>query len=216
MATIKLNIAGQKFGRLSATKPVGKNHKGLILWEFVCDCGSKVVRPGTAIKSGQAISCGCAAKESQKTIHTTHGHSRKGQKSPEYKTWEAIFDRCYRKSQDSYALYGGKGVRVCERWQTANNGFENFFADMGSKPSKSHSIDRIDSAGDYTPENCRWATKKEQARNRKNNIVITTPKGDTKTLIEACEEYGLGYNMVKARVQKLGWSVEKALTTPHR
>lgn len=92
-----------------------------------------------------------------------HGHARVGAKSPEYRTWAAMRARCNNPNTDYYHCYGGLGIKVCERW----NKFSNFMADMGPKPSPKHSIDRIDSKGNYEPQNCRWATNDEQAANKK-------------------------------------------------
>ena len=113
-------------------------------------------------------------------------------------------NRCYRKQDVSYERYGAKGIRICDRWL---NSFENFYKDMGNCP-KGHSIDRIDSSGNYSPNNCRWATVLEQARNKKNVFLY---KG--KTFSQYDEELGLSSGSVRARVKLYGWDIEKAITT---
>lgn len=99
-------------------------------------------------------------------FNTKHGHSRSGRQTPEYFAWRNMLNRCYNEGVDSFPLYGGRGIAVCERWQ-GERGFENFLADMGPRPSAQHSIDRRESDGNYEPDNCRWATRIEQARNRR-------------------------------------------------
>jgi hypothetical protein len=118
--------------------------------------------------------------------------------------------RCDNKTQDSYPLYGGRGIFVCERWSK----FENFFEDMKIGYMEHLTLDRIDSNGNYFPENCRWITKKEQARNRRTNKILTF-KGQSKTLAEWAEITGFGYDIIKLRLRR-GWSVNDALTEGRR
>lgn len=117
--------------------------------------------------------------------------------------------RCYNINSTQFSYYGGRGIKVCDRWLES---FENFYEDMGDKPSKNHSIDRIDSEKDYSPENCRWVDNKTQIRNRRNTKMINY-KGIVKPLSQFCEELTLPYNIIYTRIYK-GWSVEKAFTTP--
>lgn len=136
----------------------------------------------------------------------THGLS----KTPTYWAWIDLRRRCNDKSNSSYESYGGRGITVCDRWA---NSFENFIADMGEKPSRGMSIDRIDVNGNYTPENCRWATSKEQGRNKRNNLHITIDEV-TLTLPEWCERYNAKYWLVIRRIKKWNWTPLEALTTP--
>lgn len=138
-------------------------------------------------------------------IRKNHGLS----KSREYRIWHGMLSRCTRANVLHYNRYGGRGIRVCERWKS----FENFLADMGKRPSPSHSLDRIDNDGDYCPENCRWATKTEQSRNTSANRLITFA-GDTKTLTEWAETLGLKASTLYARLVTLGWPLEKAFNKP--
>jgi hypothetical protein len=117
--------------------------------------------------------------------------------------------RCTRPSSAAYYKYGARGITVCERWQS----FENFYSDMGLKPSPRHTLDRIDGTKNYSPENCRWATPKEQQRNIKNNVIL---EHDGKALIAAdwAKIVGLDAKTIQARIYKLGWTVEEALTLP--
>ena len=123
-----------------------------------------------------------------------------------------MLSRCYNPSVERYPIYGGRGIKVCERWR-GENGYEAFRADMGMRPP-GHSIERIDSDGDYTPENCKWATAKQQANNTSRNRRLTC-KGRTQNLCEWAREIGIKPLTIHQRL-KAGWSVEKALTQPLR
>jgi len=121
-------------------------------------------------------------------------------------------DRCYNPTTEGYKDYGERGIKVCDRW-LGLRGFDAFCEDMGKRPSKKHSIDRIDVNGDYTPNNCRWATMKQQCRNRRDSVYITY-KGEKRLFIELCEDLGLNYQTIKRRVHYLGWDIDTALTKP--
>lgn len=122
-------------------------------------------------------------------------------KSPEYNSYNAMRQRCYYHRHKDYGRYGGRGIRVCDRWLES---FENFYADMGPKPSIDHSVDRIDANGDYTPENTRWANRFQQSRSRRNTIRVFLPDGRNVTLKEASEHYGANYGGVRYAVHDLG------------
>jgi hypothetical protein len=128
---------------------------------------------------------------------------------PEYRVWINMKSRCYNPNAPLYERWGGRGISVCERWLTS---FQNFFADMGTRPSARHSIDRIDVDGNYEPDNCRWATFKEQSRNQTNNRIVDLD-GRRMTLAEAVEQAPVPYNTVLYRLRR-GWSVEDAITRP--
>ena len=131
-------------------------------------------------------------------------------KGPEYAAWGNIKTRCYNPKMAYYHGYGGRGIKVCDRWLES---FDNFLEDMGPRPGPEYSIDRIDSNGDYSPENCKWSTSAEQARNKKNNYLITY-KGQEKTLSEWGQETGIHQATIETRILELGWTVEEALTRP--
>lgn len=136
-----------------------------------------------------------------------HGASRHGQETAEYKIWLGIRKRCNNKNCRIYKYYGGKGVKVCERWQE----FGNFLADMGERPSPDHSVERNDSNGDYEPSNCRWATKKEQMRNKSDNRLLTL-NGETRCVAEWAERLGISVNTIRGRVYS-GFTDAQALST---
>ena len=203
------DLTGQQFERLKVIRKEPHDLGSRIFWLCRCDCGKEKRVYAGNLKSGSVKSCGCLQIE---VMHAriTHGQSRLGQHTPEYQTWAGIMKRCYDPGQDHYPQYGGRGIVVCERWHN----FSNFFADMGLRPSDLHSIDRWpDNDGNYEKSNCRWATRKEQARNRRSNHIVEF-RGQKMPLKEAAELAGLSYGAVWQRVSKLGWSLEKALSAP--
>jgi hypothetical protein len=199
-----IDLAGQVFGKLTVTRPVGRKG-GRVVWECRCDCGGVASVAASNLTTGNSTSCGCTRGEK-------HGQAKAGRPSAEYRTWRHLVERCCNPSCASFAHYGGRGIKVCDRWR---NSFTAFFDDMGPKPTSKHSIDRIDVNGDYAPSNCRWATPKEQARNARSNRVVLVGE-EWMPLSAACEQLGLDYFMVHSRLTKYGWSVDEALSTPPR
>ena len=151
-----IDETGKRFGRLMVQHMVGVTSP--TRWLCVCDCGKSTIVLGTSIRAGRVRSCGCLIGEAAKSRMTKHGQSE----VPEYRAWEAMKNRCFRKTYHSYQRYGGRGITVCEGWI---NDFSAFFAYVGPKPSKQHSLDRIDNNKNYEPGNVRWASKIEQSRN---------------------------------------------------
>lgn len=127
--------------------------------------------------------------------------------SLEYSSWTAMKKRCLNKNHIYYNRYGGRGIKISERWV---HSFLAFYGDLGPRPSSKHQLERIDNDGDYTPENCKWATKKEQANNRESSHFITI-NGETKTLTQWCEQLGLKYSTINKRITSYHWPIERAL-----
>jgi len=163
-----LDLIGQVFSRLTVVERV-KEPGAIIKWKCVCVCGRTVVARSPDLRSGNTKSCGCYKIDMVIKRSLTHGQQRKNNKTAEHRAWRHIKSRCYNENVERYPRYGGRGITVCDRWL---NSFENFFEDMGIRPSKNHSIERIDTDGNYEPSNCKWATKKEQSRNTSKNHWI--------------------------------------------
>jgi len=196
------DITGQKFGRLLTISPAySKNDRWY--WNFLCDCGNKTTKNGKDVRAGHTKSCGCQRLNPD---IKTHGMT----KSPTYKSWCKIKERCNNPKVINYPRYGGRGITVCDRWV---NSFENFYADMGERPANT-SIDRIDNSGNYEPFNCRWASLKTQANNARSNRIIEY-HGESHTLSEWCDIKGINYNTFCGRFFR-GWSIERAFTQPVR
>lgn len=200
-----INLTGKKFNRLTVIQRYGKDKQGNALWLCLCSCGIEKLIPSNQLISGGTISCGCFNKEKS----TTHGHYKDNQESQTHVSWHHMIDRCKNTKHHAYNRYGGRGINICARWQN----FENFLKDMGKPPTKNHSIDRIDNNGNYCKFNCRWATKKEQARNRSNNSLVLY-KGKTQCIAAWAEEFDIDYARLHQRIFRWHWSIHKALTTP--
>lgn len=201
-----IDITGQRYGRLVAVRPVARVGE-VRRWLFACDCGREVEAPVGRVRIGNTRSCGCLHSEAVAGRNTTHGKSRRA----EYQAWCKMRERCEHPGSKDYRLYGQRGIRVCDRWQD----FASFIDDMGPRPSSEHSIDRVDSNGNYEPGNCRWATATEQARNTSRNRWLEHD-GRRMTLAEWGLETGIGPELIRARIDRCGWSVAKALTSPAR
>lgn len=174
-------------------------------WECQCECGRIKEVNGYTLKAGKTKSCGCKVPECTAATHRTHGKTG----TPEYKSWIKMKERCFVTTCKAYPDYGGRGITVCERWKDC---FENFLEDMGRRPSKKYSIERKDNSRGYSPDNCVWATAKEQARNTRRNVHFE--HGGRRMCIRQWEEE-LGYppGLIAHRIYN-GWSAERAVFTP--
>lgn len=207
------DLSGQRFGRLVAIRVMGSRN-GKCVWLCRCDCNRRVEVLSSDLTrndSRQTKSCGCQKHDSSsarmRRINRRHGQYG----TPTYVVWQAMISRCHKKSDGSYHNYGGRGIRVCTEWRQS---FEAFLRDMGAKPGPGYSIDREDTDGNYEPGNCRWATAKEQGRNKRNNVRLTL-NGVTRCLTEWAEIIGVHHATIQYRLRR-GLTVEQALTTPSR
>ena len=198
---------GTRFGNLVVTR---KSKKKLYdhgtYWVCRCDCGKEIIGWGTRLRAGRHTHCGCKTSEIVSVLRTVHGYSR----HPAYRVCIGMIRRCYDPKTDSYPNYGGRGIKVCDEWREHPDKFVEWSLANGYR--RGLSIDRFPyNDGDYTPENCRWATQKEQARNTRSNNLITW-RGETKTIVEWSEITGIKYHTINKRITKYGWSVDEAMT----
>lgn len=203
------DLTGKVFKRLTALGVVGKSKSGNLIWLCRCDCGNNTKVCASRLRNGGSGSCGCFRSEKTMERLTIHGHNRKGGRTGTHRSWANMLNRCRNEKSSDYHRYGGRGISVCEEWSK----FENFLADMGECPSKLYSIDRKDFNGNYEPNNCRWATKSVQANNTRTNVFITY-NGKRQTVTQWERELGFKENVIWARLNKLGWTLEKAMTHP--
>lgn len=194
-----IDLTDERYGRLLVLGYAGRLY-GRTAWWCRCDCGTVKKIAGNAMRRGATTSCGCYVAEL--TPNKTHGRRKSGA----YSSWSAMKQRCTNPNNQNYADYGGRGIKVCERWL---NNFENFLEDMGERP-KGHSIERVDNDGDYEPGNCRWASQRQQVNNTRQNRYLKF-NGRSQTISQWARETGIERRTILRRL-KLGWSIERALT----
>jgi hypothetical protein len=199
------NLTAQTFGRLTVIERGQNDARGRACWWCQCACGNRRLVPSWSIISGNTKSCGCLHKELARQRRLIHGM----RKSPEYYIWYAMRQRCRDPHVQSYVNYGGRGITVCERWL---HSFENFYADMGPRPSPTHTIERKNNDGPYSPDNTIWLPKALQHRNKRNNRLITL-HGQTACLTEWLHRTRISLTTFYRRVRN-GWSEQEALTIP--
>ena len=205
MAAIR-NLLDETFGRWTVISFAGTNKHKDAVWNCVCSCGTEKVVSGYAITSGNSRSCGCLNREGTSKRSTTHGKSHTKINT----IYLQMIARCYKPNNPGYKRYGGRGITVCSRWLES---FENFYADMGEPPT-GKTLHRVENNGEYSPDNCVWATFKEQARNTRRNVILTI-EGTTKTLIEWCEHYDVDYMTIYQRLRKLkNWTIQEIFESP--
>jgi hypothetical protein len=176
---------------------------------FRCSCGKEFETQIRSVKNGRTSSCGCQKGVLVAKANTIHGHAGEGKRSPEYRTWQSMWRRVTDPTHQNYERYKQLGVTICEEWKS----FEKFLEDMGLKPDAARTLERVENNNGYYKENCRWATKKEQQRNKRNTTFVEY-KGVKKSIPEWAELSGLTLATVYGRFVKQGWSIENTLTTP--
>ena len=198
------DISGQRFGYLTAIRRNGTQN-GHVTWECTCDCGNTTVVPGIALTSGSIKSCGCMTGKLIAEAKKTHGMSYHRL----YGIWSDMKRRCNNPAREKYDRYGGRGIRVCEEWDTNFSAFANWAYTNGYQDTLS--IDRIDNDGDYCPENCRWATMDIQSNNKSVNHRLEY-NGEIHTLKEWSDITGIPYSTIRSRTNTLNWDVDQILT----
>lgn len=191
------DLTGQKFGLLTVVG-LADTETRKTYWVCRCDCGNMKTVRSDSLLCGAIKSCGCLKKKQDK-VNLVKNHRHKMSGTRIYLEWQGMKARCYNKSDARYADWGGRGITVCDQWK---NSFEAFYEwAMENGYQKELSIDRIDNNGNYCPENCRWATPKEQSRNRRSNVNITIGNS-TRTLTEWCEIFHVDYANVSAKYRR--------------
>jgi len=215
-----LDLAGRRFGRLLVIEQAGV--KGTSKqWRCVCDCGNEKVAVSRNLNTGRTASCGCLVVDTNRSFrlgkpatNRTHGATQNKSRTPEYSCWLSLRQRCTDPNVIEYPLYGGRGIKVCDRWKDS---FQNFLSDMGEKPSKNHSIDRVDVNGNYEPENCRWASWLDQQNNKNSNRLVFVGSG-VLTATELARKSGIATRTLFNRLKKFeaGEITENELTSTHK
>jgi len=172
-----------------------------------CDCGTERVVLLMSLRKGASTCCGCIGNQKIGARRRTHGQCADYRRTKTYDVWNNMMARCYNPKGSGYENYGGRGIKVCERWRD----FKNFYADMGERPA-GKSLDRIDNDGHYAPENCAWRSAAEQIRNRRTTVRLTW-QGETLTVPEWAERLGVTYKFLEHR-REMGWSVERIFSQP--
>jgi hypothetical protein len=193
-----LDLTGDRFGRLVVLRKSGNKTKwGEIYWLCRCDCGTEKEVLAGPLNLGRTKSCGCYNR------YRSRKHGMEG--TPTYNAWSHMIARCSNPNTQQYERWGGRGITVCEEWKS----FEAFYKDMGDMP-KGRSLERIDNDGHYCKENCRWATRSEQNRNRSKSPKYEW-NGEMRSLADLAEMHGMKWRRVYERMRK-GWSLKDALT----
>lgn len=217
MATLKFNtnfknLTGAKIGKVTVLSYFEKHVMPSGYWEHRwkcrCDCGKEnyIVSTKNLLKKGKLASCGCRwTTEMRRASVTKHGMSG----TKEYKIWSIMRDRCNNPNDKDYPRYGGRGIKVCKRW----NNFAKFHEDMGLRPSPKHQIDRLNNNKNYTPKNCAWRTIKDQQNNKENNVILRA-FGESRTLSQWAEAAGMSHHALSCRIFRYGWTIKDALSTP--
>ena len=202
---------GKRYGRLVVIDDGGKILSGHRTFRCACDCGKTHVASISNIKSGRTSSCGCLKSELRIRINTTHGDTA-GTHTSEYQIYTQILQRCNNPRNRGYHRYGARGIAVSQSWSES---FSVFLSDMGRRPSKFHSIERIDNDNGYCKENCRWATRTEQNNNKRNNVILTW-NGKSKTMSQWAKEIGVDYKSMRKWIRVKGKSIEEYVEKSNR
>lgn len=206
-----IDLTGKRFGKLTvvsrAENAIEPNGKPRVMWNCHCDCGNDTVVAGSHLRNKHTTSCGCYGREARIKSNTTHGKSN----TPIYRTWRHMIERCYNKNNKRYNSYGGRGIKVYDKWI---NDFQSFYEYVSSLPhygENGYSLDRIDNDGNYEPNNIRWADDYIQNNNQRTSHFITFD-GKTQTISQWSRELDIPYDTLYSRISR-GWSIDRALTT---
>lgn len=201
---------GQKFNRWTVIGDAIRDANNLKNWLCRCECGTERRVRHYLLASGKSKSCGCLQREDLGARKLKHGYASGGVIRPEYSVWQMMVARCTNPRAQMYPEYGARGITVCDRWMK----FENFLADMGDRPSAKHSLDRIENDKGYQPGNCRWAVPEIQQNNKRTTVFVEYG-GERLPLADVVRKHSIvGLEIVRCRVMRQGWSLERAMSTP--
>jgi hypothetical protein len=206
-----VDVTGKVFGKLTVLRLSDDYAKGAARWLCQCECGNTTIVFASNLSREHTKSCGCLKQANYKTMNLTHGATAK-QKTEyprSYVSWCQMRQRCNNQDSPAFKYYGARGITICERWTD----YACFVADMGEPPDGT-SLDRIDNDGPYSPKNCRWATKMEQARNKRSAHMITY-HGETRSLVEWAEHLGIPRQRLHNRIFR-GWDIDRVFQQPYR
>lgn len=201
----RIDLKGQTFGKLTVISYAGTNKRGRAMWNCICECGRNTTPSGSDLISGHTKSCGCSRHGEHNKKSKKHG----GRNTRLYRIWHGMKTRIKNTNCKSWKDYGGRGIEVCEEWDSFEN-FRDWAIENGYKDNLT--LDRIDNNGNYNPENCRWITQKENDRNKRNNKILEY-RGEKKTIAEWAEYANISYSTLKTRLRK-GMSITEAIETP--
>lgn len=198
-------IEGKVFNRITVIRATDKKTGNKTIYECRCSCGNTVFTDKYKLSSGHTKSCGCFKLDNLSATKFKHGML----KTPEYKAWSSMKQRCQNKRNKAFPYYGGRGITVCDRWL---NSFESFYLDMGQRPTPKHSIDRIDVNGNYEPKNCRWATTNQQAANRRDTTKYLF-NNELMALSYIAKLAGIPQTTMQRLVRDKGMTVEQVISS---
>lgn len=205
MAKQLIDLTGKTFNRLTVLS--FERRKGRIIWKCRCVCGNETFVYSFNLKDGNIQSCGCLNKEIVSKVHTKHGQASNYKPTAEYRTFCGAKSRCQNPNDKAYENYGGRGISFCF------NSFQEFFAEVGKRPTIRHTIERINNEGNYEKGNIRWATRKEQSNNTRRSRLITY-QGVIKTATQWSEDFNVSLQTITTRIDRSKWCIECALTRP--
>lgn len=201
------DLTGKRFGRLTVVEYLyGKNRQSY--WRCICDCGKEKITRASSLKAGLTRSCGCFHSDRSKVVCSNNFKTHQGSKTRLFKIWVGMKKRCFDVKEPAYVNYGGRGITICDDWKNDFVSFRDWALNSGYEQNLT--IDRIDNNGDYEPSNCKWSSAKEQANNRRSNILFAY-KGKVQNLKTWCEELSLNYKSVWSRIRQQNKSFEDAI-----
>ncbi len=213
MGTQRIYLHGEQIGAcifINEERGIARHNTTIRRAKFRCYCGKEFITRITSVKTGTTKSCGCYNIFKRHTCNVTHGATIGGKYRSEYGTWLAMKDRCIRPSCKSYHHYGGRGITVCDRWKKS---FQKFIDDMGMRPSKKHSLERINNNKGYSPANCKWATRTEQNRNLRKNVHLEY-NGEKLVLSAWAERMSVPREVLRTRFRWGNRTLEQIFNTP--